>query len=162
MKRPRYDKRPHGGFYSQDDVREIVAYARQRYVTVVPEIEMPGHSQAAIAAYPELGNLAAPLEVSCTWGIHENVFNVNESTLLFLQDVLAEVLDLFPSQFIHIGGDECPKKQWRNSPVAQARLQELGLRNEDELQSYFIRRMDTFLNAHGRRLIGWDELLEGG
>ena len=160
--RPRYDKRPHGGYYSQADVREIVAYARQRFITVVPEIEMPGHSQAAIAAYPELGNLAAPLEVSCTWGIHENVFNVNESTLLFLQDVLAEVLDLFPSQFIHIGGDECPKKQWRNSPVAQARMHELGLRNEDELQSYFIRRMDTFLNAHGRRLIGWDEILEGG
>ena len=160
--RPRYDKRPHGGFYTQADVREIVAYARQRFVTVVPEIEMPGHSQAAIAAYPELGNVATPLEVSCTWGIHENVYNVNESTILFLQDVLAEVLDLFPSPFIHVGGDECPKKQWRDSPAAQARLHELGLHNEDELQSYFIRRMDTFLTAHGRRLIGWDEILEGG
>ncbi|MGD0006275.1 MAG: beta-N-acetylhexosaminidase [Anaerolineaceae bacterium] len=160
--RPRYDKRPHGGFYSQEDVREIVAYARQRFVTIIPEIEMPGHSQAAIAAYPELGNLAAPLEVSRTWGIHENVFNVNENTILFLQDVLAEVLDLFPSQFIHIGGDEVPKKQWRESPAAQARLRELGLHNEDELQSYFIRRMDAFLTSHGRRLIGWDEILEGG
>lgn len=123
---------------------------------------MPGHSQAAIAAYPELGNVAAPLEVSRTWGIHENVFNANESTILFLQDVLAEVLDLFPGQFIHIGGDECPKKQWRDSPSAQARIHELGLRNEDELQSYIIRRMDGFLTAHGRRLIGWDEILEGG
>jgi hexosaminidase len=129
---------------------------------MVSEIEMPGHSQAAIAAYPELGNFAAPLEVSRTWGIHENVFNVNESTILFLQDVLAEVLDLFPSQFIHIGGDEVPKKQWRDSPAAQARLRELGLDNENELQSYFTRRMDAFLTSRGRRLIGWDEILEGG
>ncbi len=157
-----YDGKPHGGFYTQDDVREIVAYAAARFVNVVPEIEMPGHAQAAIAAYPELGNTGEPIGVRTKWGISEHVFNVEESTIQFLQNVLAEVLDLFPSPFIHIGGDECPKTQWKASPAAQARMKELGLANEEELQSYFIRRMDQFLTAHGRRLIGWDEILEGG
>lgn len=157
-----FDGVPHGGFYTQDDIREVVAYAQARHVTVVPEIEMPGHAQAAIAAYPELGNLAEPLEVRTYWGISDNVFNVEESTIAFLQDVLAEVLELFPSEFIHVGGDEAPKKQWRESPAAQARMQALGLRDEEELQSYFIRRMDAYLTAKGRRLLGWDEILEGG
>lgn len=157
-----YDGKPHGGFYTQDDIREIVAYARARHVNVVPEIEMPGHAQAAIAAYPELGNTGEPIEVRTKWGISEHVFNVEESTITFLQNVLAEVLELFPSPFIHIGGDECPKTQWKASPAAQARMKELGLVNEEELQSYFIRRMDQFLTAHGRRLVGWDEILEGG
>jgi len=157
-----FDGVPHGGFYTQDDVREVVAYAQARHVTVVPEIEMPGHAQAAIAAYPELGNLTEPLEVRTYWGISENVFNVEESTLAFLQDVLDEVLELFPSEFIHVGGDEAPKKQWRESPAAQARMQALGLRDEEELQSYFIRQMDAYLTAKGRRLLGWDEILEGG
>jgi hexosaminidase len=160
--KPRFDKRPHGGFYSQDDIREIVAYAEDRFVTVVPEIEMPGHSQAAISAYPQLGNLDQPLEVSMLWGVHENIYNPKESTIMFLQDVLEEVLALFPSQYIHVGGDEAPKKQWRESADAQARMHELGLKDEDELQSWFIRRMDSFLNQKGRRLIGWDEILEGG
>ncbi|HEY9077519.1 MAG TPA: beta-N-acetylhexosaminidase [Anaerolineaceae bacterium] len=159
---PRYDGKPHGGFYTQEDIREIVQYAAERYINVVPEIEMPGHAQAAIAAYPELGNLSDRLEVFQTWGINPNVFNVEESTILFLQDVLTEVLDLFPSQFIHVGGDECPKQQWQESAAAQKRKHELGLKDEHELQSYFIRRMDTFLTEHGRRLIGWDEILEGG
>lgn len=157
-----FDGKPHGGFYTQDDVREIVSYARERHVNVVPEIEMPGHAQAAITAYPELGNVDEPLQVSTLWGIRENVFNANESTILFLQNVLDEVLELFPSEFIHVGGDECPKKQWQESPTAQARMRELGLKNEEELQSYFIRRMDSFLTERGRRLVGWDEILEGG
>ncbi len=157
-----YDGKPHGGFYSQEDIREIVAYAAARFVNIVPEIEMPGHAQAAIAAYPELGNTGEQISLRNKWGISENVFNAEESTISFLQNVLAEVLDLFPSPFIHIGGDECPKAQWKASPAAQARMKELGLVSEEELQSYFIRRMDQFLVAHGRRLIGWDEILEGG
>jgi hexosaminidase len=157
-----YDGTPHGGFYTQDDIREIVAYAQERFVNVLPEIEMPGHAQAAIAAYPELGNTDVPLKVYTTWGINENVFNVNESTFSFLENVLEEVLALFPSTFIHIGGDEVPKTQWRASPEAQARMRELGLANEEELQSYFIRHMDEFLTQRGRRLVGWDEILEGG
>lgn len=158
----KFDGKPHGGFYTQDDVREIVAYARARYINVVPEIEMPGHAQAAIAAYPELGNTGRQLEVGTTWGIYENVYNVQESTVQFLQNVLAEVLALFPSPFIHIGGDECPKAQWKASPQAQARMKELDLKDEEELQSYFVRRMDEFLTRQGRRLVGWDEILEGG
>jgi len=162
MENPIYDGKPHGGFYTQQDIREIVAYAQERFVNVLPEVEMPGHAQAAIAAYPELGNTGQPVEVDTKWGIRENVFNANESTIVFLQNVLEEVLALFPSEFIHVGGDECPKRQWRESPEAQARMRELGLANEDELQSYFIRRMDTFLTQKGRRLLGWDEILEGG
>ena len=158
----KFDGKPHGGFYTQDDIREVVAYAKERHVNVLPEIEMPGHSGAAVAAYPELGNTCKQIEVSTTWGIHEDIYNANESTILFNQDVLAEVMDLFPSQFIHVGGDEAPKEQWKTSPAAQARIKELGLHDEEELQSYFIRRMDTYLSEHGRRLIGWDEILEGG
>ena len=158
----RFDGKPHGGFYTQDDVREIVAYAHARHINVVPEIEMPGHAQAAIAAYPELGNTGQPTEVGTTWGIYKNVYNVQESTLQFLQNVLTEVLALFPSPFIHIGGDECPKAQWKASSQAQARMKELDLKDEEELQSYFIRRMDQFLTGQGRRLVGWDEILEGG
>jgi hexosaminidase len=159
---PVYSGKPHGGFYTQDEVREVVAYAAARFITVVPEIEMPGHAQAAIAAYPELGNTGQPLEVWTKWGVSENIFNVEESTITFLQNVLTEVLDLFPSEFIHIGGDEAPKAQWKASPRAQARMKELGLKDEHELQSWFIKRMDTFLDAKGRRLIGWSEILEGG
>ncbi len=159
---PKYDGIRHGGFYSQEEIRRVVAYAAERQITIVPEIEMPGHAQAAIAAYPELGNRRMPIPVSTHWGIHEDVFNPEEDTIRFLQDVLDEVIELFPSPYIHIGGDECPKKQWKENPRAQARMQALGLRDEDELQSYFIRRMDAFLTARGRRLIGWDEILEGG
>ncbi len=157
-----FDGVPHGGFYTHDDVREIVAYAQARHVTIVPEIEMPGHAQAAIAAYPELGNTGDPVAVRPYWGISETIYNVAESTFNFLQTVLDEVLSLFPGPFIHVGGDEAPKVQWRASPAAQARMRELGLRDEDALQSYFIRRMDAFLTSRGRRLIGWDEILEGG
>ena len=162
-KEPRtFDGVRHGGFYTQDEVREVVAYAALRHVTVVPEIEMPGHAQAAIAAYPELGNTGATLEVWDQWGINENVYNVEESTLAFLEDVLTEVIALFPGRYIHVGGDECPKTQWRESPKAQARMRELGFTHEDQLQSHIIGRMDRFLHERGRKLVGWDEILEGG
>lgn len=157
-----FDGKPHGGFYTQEDLREIVAYAAERFVTVVPEIEMPGHATAAIAAYPELGNTGRKIEVSAQWGIHKDVFNVEEKTIRFLQDVLDEVLSVFPSKYIHVGGDEVPLDQWKASPAAQARMKELGLKQEVELHGYFIRRMDEFLRKRGRRLIGWDEILEGG
>ncbi|MBB3732750.1 beta-N-acetylhexosaminidase [Nonomuraea dietziae] len=156
------DGRPHGGYYTQDDIREIVAYAARRHIMVVPEIDLPGHTQAAIAAYPELGNLDEPLEVRTTWGVGVNVLNVEDATITFFENVFEEVLDLFPSPFICVGGDECRKDQWRESPSAQARMSELGLRDEDALQSWFIHRFDEFLTARGRRLVGWDEILEGG
>jgi hexosaminidase len=161
-KYPRLTER-HGGFYTQDDVREVVAYAAERFVTVVPEIEMPGHAQAAIAAYPWLGNNPnRQLDVWNRWGVSENILNAEPRTIAFMQDVLAEVLELFPSRFIHVGGDEAVKTQWRSSPRAQARIRELGLKNEAELQSWFIHQMDTYLTSRGRRLVGWDEILEGG
>jgi hexosaminidase len=153
---------PHGGFYTQEDVREVVAYAMDRGITVVPEIEMPGHALAAIAAYPELGNTATEHEVQTYWGISDHVFGVGENVLTFVEDVLDEVLALFPSKFIHIGGDEVPKREWKESAAAQARMKELGLENEEQLQSWFITRIDTWLAKRGRRLIGWDEILEGG
>ena len=157
-----FDQKPHGGFYTQREIREVIEYARQRHITVVPEIEMPGHAQAAIAAYPELGVKGEPLDVWGQWGINANIFNPNEKTILFLQDVLDEVVKLFPGQFIHVGGDEAIKDQWKASPQVQARIKELGLKDEHEMQSYIIRRMDRFLTAKGKRLIGWDEILEGG
>ncbi|KUF17127.1 beta-N-acetylhexosaminidase [Streptomyces silvensis] len=161
-----WDEKPHGGFYTQDDIREIVAYADSLHITVVPEIDIPGHSQAAIAAYPELGNTdvidTAALGVWDTWGVTPNVLAPNDHTLRFYEGVFEEVLELFPSTFIHVGGDECPKEQWKDSAAAQARIEELGVSNEDELQSWFIRHFDKWLSARGRRLIGWDEILEGG
>jgi len=156
------DGRPHGGFYTQDDIREIVAYASERFITVVPEIESPGHVQAALAAYPELGVTGEQLEVWTRWGIDRNVLNVEESTVDFFLNVLGEVMDLFPSQYIGVGGDECPKDQWRDDARTQQRMSELGLANEDELQSWFMRRLDDRLTSRGRRLFGWDEILEGG
>ncbi|MFF4288573.1 beta-N-acetylhexosaminidase [Streptomyces sp. NPDC001633] len=163
---PLWDERPHGGYYTQDDIREIVAYAARRHITVVPEIDVPGHSQAAIAAYPELGNTdvidTTSLKVWDTWGVNPNVLAPTDTTLRFYEHVLEEVLALFPSRFVHIGGDECPKDQWRASATARARIAELGLAGEDELQSWFIRHFDRWLADRGRRLIGWDEILEGG
>jgi hexosaminidase len=159
---PEFDGVPHGGFYTQDEASEIVAYAMKRHVTVMPEIELPGHAQAALAAYPEFGNTGEKLEVWGKWGINENVFNPLEPTILFLQDILSEVISIFPSQYIHVGGDECPKTQWEQSAAAQTRMIELGIPDEHALQSYFIGRMDKFLTAKGRRLVGWDEILEGG
>jgi hexosaminidase len=158
-----YTGKPHGGFYTQDDIREVVAYAKERHINVVPEIEMPGHAQAAIASYPWLGNVPSEqLEVATRWGVIDNVFNTEPETISFLQEVLSEVMDLFPSQFIHIGGDECPKTEWKASEKAQARIRDLGLKDEHGLQSWFVRQMDKFLDSRGRRLIGWSEILEGG
>jgi len=157
-----YNHTPHGGFYTQDELRDLVAYAADRHITIIPEIEMPGHAQAAIAAYPELGNIDTPVDVCSHWGIIEHIFNPAESTITFLQDVLTEVMDIFPSKVIHIGGDEAVKNEWKASTFAQERIRELGLADEDELQSWFIRRMDDFLTSKGRRLIGWDEIIEGG
>src|SRR5881394_4067407 len=154
--------KPHGGFYTQDDVREVVRYATERGITVLPEIEMPGHAMAAIAAYPELGNTGKPIEVLTYWGITDHVLGVTDNVLRFFEDVFDEVLDLFPSKFIHVGGDECPKTEWRSTPSAQERMKKEGLKNEDELQSWFIRHFDTWLARKGRRLVGWDEILEGG
>ncbi|HKC92162.1 MAG TPA: beta-N-acetylhexosaminidase, partial [Candidatus Limnocylindria bacterium] len=158
----KFSGRPHGGFYTQDDVREVVRYAADRGITILPEIEMPGHVMAAIAAYPELGNTGKQVEVLTTWGITDHVLGVTDNVLRFFEDVLDEVLDLFPSKFIHVGGDECPKTEWRNTPSAQERMKKEGLRNEDELQSWFIRHFDAWLQKRGRRLVGWDEILEGG
>jgi len=168
---PLWEEKPHGGFYTQDDIREIVAYAAERHITVVPEIDVPGHSQAAIAAYPELGNTdvidssiegGTALSVWDNWGISPNVLAPTDNTLRFYEGVFEELLDLFPSEFIHVGGDECLKDQWKQSPTAQARIEELGLADEDELQAWFIGHFDKWLTARGRRLIGWDEILEGG
>ncbi|WP_030609406.1 beta-N-acetylhexosaminidase [Streptomyces sclerotialus] len=164
-----WDETPYGGHYTQDDIREIVAYAAERHIRIVPEIDVPGHSQAAISAYPQLGNAdvvdTTALEVWDSWGVSPHILAPTDTTLRFYEGVLEEVLDLFPAEvspFVHLGGDECPKDQWRRSPAAQARITELGLAGEDELQSWFIRHFDDWLTARGRRLIGWDEILEGG
>jgi len=157
-----YDGTPYGGFYSQDDLREIVAYAADRFVTVVPEIDMPGHAQSAVAAYPELGVLGVAAEVATTWGIHPYLYNPTEETFQFLKNVLTEVMGIFPGPFIHIGGDEAVKDQWKSSQQVQARIKKLGLKDEDELQSWFLSQIGTFLAQHNRRLLGWDEILEGG
>ena len=153
---------PYCGFYTQEEIREVVKYAADRYVTIVPEIEMPGHAKAALAAYPELACTPGPFEVRTTWGVDEDVFCPSEGTFTFLEDVLTEVIELFPGRYIHIGGDEVPKTRWRESPVAQEVIRREGLKDEAELQSWFIRRIERFLISKGRRLIGWDEILEGG
>jgi hexosaminidase len=157
-----YDRKPHGGFYTQDDIREIVAYARERFVRIVPEIEMPGHAQAAIAAYPSLGNFGDTVTVWGSWGVSPYILNPSDTTIAFMRDVLTEVMALFPGEFIHVGGDEAIKPQWKTSRRAQELMQTLGLRTEDELQSWFIGKMDEFITSKGRRMVGWDEILEGG
>ena len=161
--RGRFTGQPHSGFYTQAEIREVVDYAASRHITVIPEIELPGHSLGALASYPELGCTGGPYEVQTTWGIKKDVYCAgNENVYTFLEDVLSEVLELFPSRVIHIGGDEVPKDRWRTCPKCQAMIEKQGLKDEDELQSYIIKRMEKFLNAKGRQLIGWDEILEGG
>jgi hexosaminidase len=154
--------RRYGGFYTQEEVRDIVRYAAERYITVVPEIEMPGHAQAAIAAYPQFGSLGDSPRVSPDWGIHSYLFNVDDDTFAFLENVLTEVTALFPSRYIHVGGDEAVKDQWQAAARVQKRMRELGIADETALQGYFVRRIEEFLRSKGRRLIGWDEILEGG
>ncbi|MCY3865010.1 MAG: beta-N-acetylhexosaminidase [Chloroflexi bacterium] len=159
----RTDGKPYGGYYTQDEARQIVAYAAERGITIMPEIELPGHSLAALTAYPQLGCLGGGYEVRRTWGIDSNIYCAgNDAVFEFLQDVFEEVLALFPSTYIHIGGDEAPKERWRSCPKCQARIEAEGLADEDELQSWFIRQIESWLNERGRRLVGWDEILEGG
>ncbi|MFI8377284.1 beta-N-acetylhexosaminidase [Leeuwenhoekiella sp. NPDC079379] len=158
----KYDGKRYGGFYTQEEAKEIVAYAKNLYITVVPEIEMPGHSTAAVAAYPELGVTGNRVRPSTTWGVFPDILNVENSTFSFMEDVLTEVIDIFPSEYIHIGGDEAPKDQWEQSPRVQSQIDSLGLKDAHELQSYFITRVEQFLNSKGRQIIGWDEILEGG
>lgn len=158
-----FDTVRYGGYYTQDEIREVVAYAAARHINVVPEIEMPGHALAALASYPQVGCVGGYYEVNRGWGVFEDVFCAgNDSTFSLLEDVLTEVMDLFPSPYIHIGGDECPKEQWKECPKCQARMKAEGLKDEHELQSYFIQRIEQFVNAKGRKIIGWDEILEGG
>ena len=153
----------YGGYYTQEDVKEIVAYAESRFITVVPEIELPGHSQAALAAYPEISCTGGPFEVETEWGVFKEIYCAgNEQTFTFLEDVLSEVVELFPSEYVHIGGDEAPKYRWEHCPKCQKRIKTEGLHDEHELQSYFISRVAQFLATKNRKIIGWDEILEGG
>jgi hexosaminidase len=175
------DNTRYGGFYTQDQIKEVVAYAAKRYITIIPEIEMPGHGSAAIAAYPwlscfpnektkipdnllsEAGKKAEGKLVYEQWGVAEDVFCAGkDSVFQFLQDVIDEVVQLFPSKYIHVGGDECPKTNWQRCPLCQKRIRDLGLKDEHELQSYFVQRMEKYINSKGKILIGWDEILEGG
>ncbi len=160
----KYDGQKYGGFYTQEQIREVVKYAQERHITIVPEIEMPGHAQAAVAAYPELSCFAdSTLKPWTLWGVSENVFCAGkEETFRFIEDVLTEVCDLFPGGYVHVGGDECPKSHWQKCPLCQKRIKAEKLKNEHELQSYFIQRVEHLLAARGKKLIGWDEILEGG
>jgi hexosaminidase len=152
----------YGGFYTQAQIRDVVAYAAARHITVVPEIDMPGHAQAAVAAYPEFGVTGKRPPVSVDWGVNPYLYNVDDATFQFIDNVLDEVMALFPSHYIHVGGDEAIKDQWQASPTVQARMRALHIKNEDALQGWFIGRIGSYLSAHGRRLIGWDEILDGG
>lgn len=164
-----YDGKPYGGFYTQEEAKELVAYAADRHITVIPEIDLPGHMQAAVTAYPNLGCTGGPYEVWKIWGVSEDVLCAgNDETLQFIDDVLGEIIQIFPSEYIHVGGDECPKVRWAHCPKCQARIKALGLKSdkehtaEERLQSFIINHAETFLNGHGRQIIGWDEILEGG
>jgi len=159
----KFDGKPYGGYYTQEDIKEIVAYAADRHITIVPEIEMPGHSVAALAAYPQYSCTGGPFKTRTTWGVSEDVYCAgNDSTFVFLENILSEVCTLFPGQYIHIGGDECPKDRWKTCPKCQTRIKNEHLANEEELQSYFIKRIVSFLITKGKTVIGWDEILEGG
>lgn len=158
----KYDGKKYCGYYTQEEVKEVVEYARKQFVTVIPEIEMPGHALAALSAYPELGCSGGPYEAATKWGVFEEVFCPTEKTFEFLDGVLEEVCALFPSEYIHIGGDECPKTTWQQSDFCQQLMKQQGLKDEHELQSYFIRRAEAMLTKRGKKLIGWDEILEGG
>lgn len=158
----KFDDKKYGGFYTQTEIKEIVAYANERHITIVPEIEMPGHAQAALSAFPQFSCTGKPIEVAKQWGVLDDVFCPKEETFAFLEDVLTEVIALFPSQYIHVGGDECPKTRWKNCSHCQNLIKENGLKDEHELQSYFVQRIEKFVNSKGRKIIGWDEILEGG
>ena len=165
----KYDGKPYGGFYTQEEAKEIVAYAADRHIIVIPEIDMPGHMMGALSAYPELGCTGGPYEVWTQWGVSEEVLCAgNDATLKFIEDVLGEIIEIFPSEYIHVGGDECPKTRWKTCPKCQARIKALGIKGdkkhtaEEYLQSFIINHAEKFLNSKGRQMIGWDETLEGG
>ena len=158
----KFDGKKYGGFYTQEEIKEIVKYASERQITIIPEIEMPGHSQAAIAAYPELGCTGEQIEVATKWGVFEDIYCTKEETFKFLEDVIDEVVPLFPGKYIHIGGDEAPKIHWKNCKNCQKLIKKEGLKDEHELQNYFITRMEKYINSKGKQIIGWDEILEGG
>jgi hexosaminidase len=159
----KYDTIRYGGYYTQEEVKEVIAYAAARYVTIIPEIEMPGHAEAAIAAYPELGCRGDQIQTERTFGVFDPIFCAGqESTFTFLENVLTEVIALFPGTYIHIGGDEAPKTRWKECPHCQKRIKDHSLKDEHELQSYFINRIEKFVNSKGKQIIGWDEILEGG
>ncbi len=157
-----FDGKKYGGFYTQEDIKEIIQHAERCHVTIIPEIELPGHAQAAISAYPELSCHEDSVSVATKWGVFENIYCPTEKTFSFLEDVLTEVIELFPGKYIHIGGDEVPKKQWKESNYCQKLIQKEKLKDEHELQSYFIKRIEKFINSKGKKIIGWDEILEGG
>jgi len=158
-----FDNTPYGGYYTQDQIRDVVKYAADRYINIVPEIEMPGHSSAALAAYPEFScDPPGPHKVIENWGVFYDIYCPTDKTFGFLEDVLTEVMDLFPSKYIHVGGDEVPKDAWKKSAFCQELMKKLNLKNEEELQSYFVQRIEKFVNSKGRSIIGWDEILEGG
>lgn len=164
-----YDNTPYGGYYTQEQIRDIVNYAKERFITIIPEVDLPGHMVAALASYPSLGCTGGPYEVQGVWGVHPDVLCAGkEETYEFVTDVLSEVIELFPSRYIHIGGDECPKDRWKKCPLCQVRIRKLGLKTdkehtaEERLQSYFMTRVEKFLNENNRQIIGWDEILEGG
>lgn len=156
------DGQRYGGFYTKDEIRDIVAYAEERFVTIIPEIEMPGHATAALAAYPEFACHDRPIKVATTWGVFEDIYCPTDETFDFLETVLEEVIELFPGEYVHIGGDEAPKTQWEESDFVQNLMVEEGFREVEQVQGYFIRRIERLLNERGKRLIGWDEILEGG
>ena len=165
----KYDGIPHEGFYTQEQIKEVIAYAADQHITIIPEIDLPGHMQAALHAYPELGCTGGPYEVWTQWGVSDNVLCAgNDDVLKFIEDVFAEIVELFPSEYIHVGGDECPKTRWKECPKCQARIKELGIKGdskhtaEEYLQSFIINHAEKFLNSKGRQMIGWDETLEGG
>ena len=153
---------PIGGFYTQEDIKEVVAYAKKRFVEIIPEIEMPGHSVAALTAYPEYSCTGGPFEVEGRWGVFNDIYCTKESTFTFMQDILDEVVELFPSSYIHLGGDEAPRIRWKNCVHCQERMKQEHLTKEAELQTYFINRIENYLNTKGKKIIGWDEILEGG
>lgn len=168
-KNEKYDGKPHIGFYTQKEAREIVKYAAERNITVIPEIDLPGHMSAALASYPELGCTGGPYSIPCKWGVFKDVLCAgNENTLNFVKDVMTEIMDIFPSEYIHVGGDECPKARWKECPKCKAKIKELGLKEkpkhsvENQLQTYFMAEVERFINEHNRRMIGWDEMIEGG
>ena len=158
-----FDRLPHGGFYTQEQIKDVVEYAQQKNITIIPEFDMPGHTLTVLAAYPEVSCTGGPFKVLEQWGIQEDILCAgNEHTYKMVEDILDEILELFPSEIIHIGGDEAPKERWKACHKCQAKMEEQNLQNEDELQSYFIKRVSTYLQSKGRRALGWDEIMDGG